>query len=886
MAASLWLFGTQISTLSAHFFAVLPPETLLLATVVAAVGRAAEGESPLPRPARRRLRDRDERGLPTDKELARLARHFFEVQSRLWPDLAARGLFPEPTDELVGAMVADFKHRHRGRAVAREDVQAAIDTKRRLGGIYARYSCDNSDPNSILDQVANALRKAREEGTLVPWQYVYADYSVSGLDASRRGYNSYKALLQDRSHQVETTYVDDFTRASRDELEWWKLAHLVRRLGRRMVGASDRFDLSSPDWDIKMTMFGLLSRLFVRSLQQKVVRGMRGAAGRGTVLGKLPLGFTRQPARTSTGEVIRRPDGRPRHEPCHDPDTAAHVVRAFELFAHKKWSYTRIAKSFNQHRVDGWEGWAARTIAGMLANAAYIGVFIWNRTRREYDWESEKWVVVRNPRSEWEVCHRPDLAIIGTDLWRAARRRAAEMRRNDPRTGRPPSRNQKSATTLFSGTLYCACGKELTLNRSAGKYKQMHCLNGANGTHGCTLRTSKSVGIIERCILGYLKEAILTEEFLKAVVREANDFLAKDAARPRPSVQPLRRKVERLKRELDSLFDGLSKQTDDAARRAYDARIAQRQRELDQVHVALRKAEAESAETPPPLDLARVKTYVADLRGLLNADVPAAAESLRTLTGRIVVQQVNDPSRKTGAPWTATFTPHVVGLLRKLTKQKDYPDSVTLEYLSTRNWTTPKPATITVGQVPKYELLAPKFLALKQAGASLQAIATAHGLCWQYANEVIRFAETGKRPQWGNKRKKKATKLRSAPRRLVYKEIAPLVAELFDVRKLMVRQVRQVLRDEHKVDVSTSTIHRAYHFARPDLADKACQSGHNIRGRRWTRIGEGKYEQIRELLRKGLKPADIAAKVGCGTSTVRREARRLRDGSTSSATSS
>src|SRR5690606_4908349 len=186
-------------------------------------------------------------------------------------------------------------------------------------------------------------------------------------------------------------------------------------------------------------------------------------------------------------------------------------------------------------------------------------------------------------------------------------------------------------------------------------------------------------GIIERCILGYLKEAILTEEFLNAVVREANDFLAKDTARPRPSVQPLRRKVERLKRELDSLFDGLSKQTDDAARRAYDARIAQRQRELDQVHVALRKAEAESAETPPPLDLARVKTYVADLRGLLNADVPAAAESLRTLTGRIVVQQVNDPSRKTGAPWTATFTPDVVGLLRQLTKRTDYPDTVTLE---------------------------------------------------------------------------------------------------------------------------------------------------------------------------------------------------------------
>src|SRR5690606_40464344 len=107
-------------------------------------------------------------------------------------------------------------------------------------------------------------------------------------------------------------------------------------------------------------------------------------------------------------------------------------------------------------------------------------------------------------------------------------------------------------------------------------------------------------------------------------------------------------------------------------------------------------------------------------------------------------------------------------------------------------------------------------------------------------------------------------------------EIAPLVAELFDVRKLMVHQVRQVLRDEHQIHVATSTIHRAYHFARPDIAENACQGGHHIRGRRWTRIGEGKYEQIRELLHQGLKPAEIAEKVGCGTSTVRREARRLR----------
>src|SRR3569623_1596742 len=60
-----------------------------------------------------------------------------------------------------------------------------------------------------------------------------------------------------------------------------------------MIGASDGFDLHSVDCDLKISIYGLLSRLFIKSLKEKVKRGMGGAARRGTCLGKLPLGFAR-----------------------------------------------------------------------------------------------------------------------------------------------------------------------------------------------------------------------------------------------------------------------------------------------------------------------------------------------------------------------------------------------------------------------------------------------------------------------------------------------------------------------------------------------------------------------------------------------------------------
>lgn len=134
-----------------------------------------------------------------------------------------------------------------------------------------------------------------------------------------------KQLLRDST--MDTTYIDDFTRASRDELEWWKLAFLSKRHHKRMIGASDNFDLNSPASEVLITVYGLLSRLFLKGLRKKVLRGQRGAARRGTVLGKLGLGFTRRARRDSQGKVILQSNGKPSHEPAIDPDSAKVLLR-------------------------------------------------------------------------------------------------------------------------------------------------------------------------------------------------------------------------------------------------------------------------------------------------------------------------------------------------------------------------------------------------------------------------------------------------------------------------------------------------------------------------------------------------------------------------------
>lgn len=828
-----------------------------------------DGDAPLPRPKRRPRRAKADRGLPPDEELAKLAAAYLERQRKRWPGLVDAGLLPGPCEAVINGMVENFKERHRTGKVDFEPIRGFLEHCKQLGGAYERYSCDNSSPTSIVDQMVNILDKAHTEGRFIPWQYLFADYSITGLDPSRQGYSSYKAVLADEKHAVETSYIDDFSRASRDELEWWKLAALSKRLRKRMIGASDGFNLSDQNSDILITMFGLVSRLFIKGLREKVRRGMKGAARRGTCLGKLSLGFTRRVHRDPGGNIVRGPDGLPLYETCFDPATQPFRLMLYELFVVQGWSPYRIAKHFNKLRVDGWSGWTGSAIKNLLRNPSSIGVFIWNRQHQEFDPEEEKWVTVRHPHSEWEVHYAPNLAIIPMDLWRAARRKLAAMRRASPLTGRKYSRNQKFPTALFSGTLFCQhCSdhkvgdSEIKLIRSTPKYKQMGCLNGTTGVHDCPLCTSKSTRIIEECLLGVICGGILTEEVIQGRIAKANAYLEQEALKPQVNTAPMKAKVRKLEAKIKKLFERIEDETDDKLCKAYDKRIKALQKDLDAQQDAIRAAEQQKAKKVKPLDLQHGKILLASMRALLNQEVSMAAEAIRALTGPIMIRQESIPAREKGARWIATFSPDFTRVLQYLAK-----DNPELSAMVLNDGEGPKPIEVVIDKVPKYEQLAPEFKRLRDKGASVEAIAHAHGMSWSYAAQILDFADTGERPDWGPRDcARKGDKGGNATK---YIEVAPRVIELRDKEKLPFKRIAAML------GVGVSTVLRAYDYGRPEAVQEAAEQGQTPRRGRHVRIGEDKYRMIRTLLAAGEKPKDVAAKVGCGTSTVNRVRRKM-----------
>jgi DNA invertase Pin-like site-specific DNA recombinase len=724
-------------------------------------------------------------------------------------------------------MAENFKQRHRSGKCSPEDLTSLRAVVPALGGSYCRYSCDNSSPLSIVDQLANILDRARADGFFIPWSYVFADYSISGLDKSRQGYSSYKAILMDLRHGIQTTFIDDFTRASRDEIQWWRLAADCKRLGKNLVGASDNFNLADPNSDIEITMYGLLSRLLIKGLREKVRRGMKGTADRGGCLGKLPLGLTRHVKRDESGHVVLRPDGRPKYEAGIDPVTAEYAQLMFRLFTKDRESAYKITQRFNSLKVDGWAGWNEATIKKLLGNPAFIGVLIWNRTRREFDWEEDKWIAVQNPRSEWRYSYDPALALISLEEWSAAQERLAQMRADSPLTGRKVTRNQISASTLFSGTLQCGyCGHELTLNRSAGAYQNLYCLNGPTGRHECKLTTSKSTRVIELCLLGYIQDVLINEESIDGLLVKANEFLENEAAKPPVKTAGQRAALQRHERAIAKLMTRITLTDEMTLIAAYEKEVLSHQRDADRLAAEIAQADHQNAAPPPPLDRARVKGYVADLRQLLNQNVPAAAEAIRALTGMITITQEPIPGRKNGAKWIATFQPDLTEFLKHAASVGDYPESITLEHLSARNWIMSPEVKVHLEHVPQYERLGASFKQFYDSGTTLPTIAAAHGMSTAQATEILRFGQTGERPHWKNHYKTgQVGKAASEP---IYTKIAIPVAELRDGEQLSWPSIQRRVAQTAGIKCCEATIKRAYDHAHRDDALNAAKQGQDL----------------------------------------------------------
>ena len=508
--------------------------------------------------------------------------------------------------------------------------------------IYARFSTDKQSDSSIEDQARNCTRYAERLGMEIVHRF--EDKAISGTSKMRPGYQAMLAAAE--RGEFNALLVDDLSRLSRDDVE---MKQVIRRFKFRritIIGVSDGYDSGSKGEKIQSTMRGLMNELYLDDLREKTHRGLYGKAMNGFSAGGSCYGYSRVPIEHPTK---LDPSGRPLIEAVRravNEEEAKWVRQIFEWFA-SGYSSKRIAAELNRHKVPSPRGgtWATSAIYGdvtqgngLLNNQLYIGRYIWNRSEWVKDPDTGKRKRIERKESDWVVSEIPDLRIVPQDLWNAVKARQGQIRKDSEQLRKvlnnPDSRSH-SGKYLLSGLLKCGCcGANFTIY---GRYTYA-CANNINrGEAVCTNSLRVPLRFVEKRIVAAIQGELFSEVAIEAFVKETALLLKQVQSESIPNQEALKRQLAQAEQDITNIMNaikaGIITSTTKTELEKAEATKARTEDAL--------KANTPKRATLPnslPRDVERYKSFMRDLSGVLNRDVTAARQHIKTIVGTIKLQ--------------------------------------------------------------------------------------------------------------------------------------------------------------------------------------------------------------------------------------------------------
>lgn len=298
-------------------------------------------------------------------------------------------------------------------------------SKTLVAAIYARYSTDDQRPTSIEDQVRNCREKAEALGFTVEDSRVFADMAISGGEKGSAKRAGFKTLLDAiEAGEVDVLVVDEVSRVARNELDGARLLHLVDTVGLRVIVVSDGIDSKTNEnwrmlWSFKL-MMAVHQNL---STASEVTRGMLGQLKRGFMIAQPPIGYLRKHIVIAAGKLEGTQWVIEEH--------SATTVRQMYQWRHQGLSLGQIAKRLNEQgvacpgakRCKGATYWRPATVARVLANTIYKGLFVWNGSAYTRAKSRRKRLEV-----ETEEFRREELRLVTDEVWHACNPSAGQNR--------------------------------------------------------------------------------------------------------------------------------------------------------------------------------------------------------------------------------------------------------------------------------------------------------------------------------------------------------------------------------------------------------------------------------------------------------------------------
>ena len=283
--------------------------------------------------------------------------------------------------------------------------------------IYARYSTEEQDKSSIVDQIAYCKRRLAEMGIDGDIEEI-SDPEISGETLDRPGMNKLRQGLEER--RWDLLVAEDSSRLFRAPTHCGELVETAVDEGIRVLCINDFVDTNNEDWAERLRSAQEAHAKANWYTRQRLKRKREALWEMGAAMGKLRPGYRRRPTvPASYGEPAKGPffdDLDPALEPV--------VHEAFERVAsgEKPWSVAHWLNT-TPLKCDSADGrWEEDHVISLIECEVYKGIEFYGKTKTTRKLRKLKKVTRRRPPEEVNRRLMEHQRIVPDWIWAKANR--------------------------------------------------------------------------------------------------------------------------------------------------------------------------------------------------------------------------------------------------------------------------------------------------------------------------------------------------------------------------------------------------------------------------------------------------------------------------------
>ena len=486
--------------------------------------------------------------------------------------------------------------------------------------LYARVSSDRQDVDLSVAAQLRALRDyADKNGYHVAREYI--DEAESGRIADRPQFSKMIDEASKATAPFKEILVWKFSRFTRKREHAVAFKSMLRRKGIRVVSITENAD-DSATGRLLEGIIESVDEFYSENLAQEVVRGMREAASRGFwVASRVPYGFSK---------VMVQDGGKKRPTLEPDPATAPVVERIFDM-AESGTGILDITKTLNDEGIANPTGrlWSKNGVHIILRNEVYTGTLLWGVDAKD--------------KAEPVRVEKAFPAIVSKSRFKRVNRK---LRSRAPRRAHP---RRVGSTYLLSGLVRCkSCRRALSgQDAKSGQFAYYVCQSLLKRGSGTCATPRLNARRFEEKVVGKIRENVLTESNIRALVKVVDEEMDGVAAEQRQKLETIEAELVDVKRRLGRLYD--LAETTDLDIEDFKPRIREHRERQEKLEASAEEARALLSQRREVLDdVETITAYAQDMSVFLNeSELTERRAFIETFVKEIVVMPDNAVVRYT-----------------------------------------------------------------------------------------------------------------------------------------------------------------------------------------------------------------------------------------------